>query len=871
LQLEYICSFSTDDDIRERLGQLPPTLETLYTELYNKILNLEGEYDSAICKNALSWLLCAQQVLHTEEFLSAVSIVPNKGLIAVSKGQVLELCNNFVVFDEQLDTFRLAHLSVREFLERQPIYSNTSINGLAAEVTLLNVISTSPNPDSRSFLSRNGQEPIPQSNISNKFKQYSNLYWVKHCQLVRNKRTEGKLRETFRFFMSRITDPSSPLGQWIANIRNIALDDLMKSNIWGATYDLVARSAPIIFVAAAFDFPEIFMANQNYEMLLAKLDLSFNNVIPVCINHGSCESLAILLKRHGNKVNITEDMLLNTVQNRNIGENVMMTLFNQQECKVTITERVVSHIASNGYKEMMALFLEHRGDEFKITEDVVMAAAQGGSEKTMALLLEHRGDEFKITEDVVVDAVEGGSEKMMALLLEHRGDEFKITEDVVVAAAQGGSVKMIALLLEHRGDEFKITEGVVVAAAQGGSVKMMALLLEHRGNEFKITEGVVVAAAQGGSVKMMALLLEHRGDEFKITEKVLKAVTQNWERGVDMMGLLLQHRANEIIITEEVLKTAAQNVVNGPDLITLLLEYGQDDVKITEDVVKAAAGSERGESRLAILLSQRGDEVKITQNVVKVAVGSRYGVKVMMLLLKERGEEVQITEEILQAAARGRSGVRMMFLLLEQRGDEVQITKEVIKAAVGNEGYGNRILKLLVDQRRQSIQVTTDIIEAAATCGQRKILDLFESELKVPIERKWRLLAEFYNAAKRGHVKRARELLASGVNPDVKSIYNRSPLWRAACSGHTEMVKILLSTRAVDVNAMSFTNHSPIFWPAAKGYEEIVRMLIKAKSNTSYVDKNGVSPLEIAEERGHDNIVRMLESNNNLGASLLES
>jgi hypothetical protein len=119
MQLQYLCSFKFDNDIKKSLGRLPPDLYTLYGDIYDFLSKTPGEQGAMVFKNVLSWLLCAQRRLRAEELLVAVSVNPSDKTSnnSITKEDVLELCNNSVVFDGQLNTFRFAHLSVREFLK----------------------------------------------------------------------------------------------------------------------------------------------------------------------------------------------------------------------------------------------------------------------------------------------------------------------------------------------------------------------------------------------------------------------------------------------------------------------------------------------------------------------------------------------------------------------------------------------------------------------------------------------------------------------------------------------------------------------------------------------------------------------------------
>ena len=261
MQLQYLCSFNIDADIRKSLGRLPPDLDTLYAELYDVLSNKPGEYERIVFRNVLSWLLCAQRTLKTTEFLAAVSTIPQSGdnVGTVSKDLVLKLCNNFVVFDAQLDTFRFAHLSVREFLEKRQEYTTTVINALAAEACLWDLVSMNFNPITNKFISTHSQCLTAKSPKINGFGEYSNVHWAVHCQLAADNRSSGKLKSIFQFFVSGNGGTPSPIELWSAQLPYF----LAKFDI---AWDLIDRledtivmpdSAAAWFISCAFNLPEI--------------------------------------------------------------------------------------------------------------------------------------------------------------------------------------------------------------------------------------------------------------------------------------------------------------------------------------------------------------------------------------------------------------------------------------------------------------------------------------------------------------------------------------------------------------------------------------------------------------------------------------
>jgi len=130
----------------------------LYLDLYEKSTKNSEEADRRVTINAFSWLLCAQRRLTSEEFLTAVSTTPQQKFNSLTKGHILDLCSYMVVFDPELDTFRFAHLSVREFLEQQPEFATAATNALAAETCLANVISADASNMTKDFLAKHGYD-----------------------------------------------------------------------------------------------------------------------------------------------------------------------------------------------------------------------------------------------------------------------------------------------------------------------------------------------------------------------------------------------------------------------------------------------------------------------------------------------------------------------------------------------------------------------------------------------------------------------------------------------------------------------------------------------------------------------------------------
>ncbi|KAH8653142.1 hypothetical protein BGZ60DRAFT_533332 [Tricladium varicosporioides] len=534
LQLQSLCSVRTNEAIRERLGQLPPKLEDLYLELYETLTKTSADTDREITIGTFSWLLCAQRTLTSAEFLAALSTTPRQQFNHLTKEHILEMCANMVVFDPALDTFRFAHLSVREFLEKRPEYTREAANALAAETCLLDVIRAAENPVKRKCLS-NYKQDFSNATLSQGFTQYSTFYWAPLCQLAANRRTTGVLKDLLCHFLSNDSDPRSAVIAWASRVKEQLHDYSVGWDLRRRLQDSEAHNSQSLFIACCFDLPEIVRLQMN--VVNSLVNVRGKAALYIAVQYTSCKVISIL-----------------------INDKLMV-----------IAEEVLKAAAGNekSGKELMRLLLEQRGTDVVITEGVLKAAAENRR----------------------------SGKEVMRLLLEERGTDVVITKEVLKAAAgnKRSGEGVMRLLLEQRGTDVVITEGVLKAAAgnKRSGEGVMRLLLEQRGTDVVITKEVLKAAAGNwrSGEKVMRLLLEQRGTDVVITKEVLKAEAGNWRSGEEVMRLLLEQRGTDVVITKEVLKAASGNGQSWKELMRLFLEQRGTDGVITGEVAKVAAGS----------------------------------------------------------------------------------------------------------------------------------------------------------------------------------------------------------------------------------------------------------------------------------------
>lgn len=217
LQIQNLCDprrMRLDTDVRNALDRPPKALSELHGAVYAQILQLEPAGRS-VAEKALKWLLCAQRPLSSREFISAVSSgsgEERKQLILSE--DILGLCCNFVVLDTELDTFRLAHLSVREYLEGRSEYSSSNTHILAVERCLEEYATES--------IFSPLSERTPEQAVSHCATQrtsilweYATLFWVVHYEKVEFHHGRDTLKTKVIGVFFRGFYVNGPFNEWM--------------------------------------------------------------------------------------------------------------------------------------------------------------------------------------------------------------------------------------------------------------------------------------------------------------------------------------------------------------------------------------------------------------------------------------------------------------------------------------------------------------------------------------------------------------------------------------------------------------------------------------------------------------------------------
>ncbi|MCJ1382729.1 hypothetical protein MMC17_005842, partial [Xylographa soralifera] len=206
LQIQNLCDaqrIKDEEELVEELGHLPETLRESYDIIYKRI-QASGGKSQVIAKKAFKWLLCAQRPLESLEFIAAVDLHGQHS--KKSNDILLDMCCNLVVLDVELDIFRFAHLSVREYIEDLDEYTNIEIHKLAAERCIDTYICKTFKPST-----------TEQNNV---LIPYATLYWPVHCQYIKCHLTD-KLKGKIRQFALQDGGVSPLFLNWISATRKL--------------------------------------------------------------------------------------------------------------------------------------------------------------------------------------------------------------------------------------------------------------------------------------------------------------------------------------------------------------------------------------------------------------------------------------------------------------------------------------------------------------------------------------------------------------------------------------------------------------------------------------------------------------------------
>ncbi|CAG8575033.1 13340_t:CDS:2, partial [Racocetra fulgida] len=112
-----------------------------------------------------------------------------------------------------------------------------------------------------------------------------------------------------------------------------------------------------------------------------------------------------------------------------------------------------------------------------------------------------------------------------------------------------------------------------------------------------------------------------------------------------------------------------------------------------------------------------------------------------------------------------------------------------------------------------------------------------------------------YLATENGHLNVVKALI-NKTDVNITDKNNLTVLHIAAKMGYEEIVKILVET--AQINATDNNYCTPLFYAAEEGYEKIINILMNREANINYANKDGITALHKATEKGHIMAIKTL-------------
>ena len=107
---------------------------------------------------------------------------------------------------------------------------------------------------------------------------------------------------------------------------------------------------------------------------------------------------------------------------------------------------------------------------------------------------------------------------------------------------------------------------------------------------------------------------------------------------------------------------------------------------------------------------------------------------------------------------------------------------------------------------------------------------------------------DIWKYAKEGNVDKLREILASGIDPNVVDVSGFTSLGWASCAGHLECIKELVRSGA-DVNFL-YNGYTALFWATQCGHVECIDELVRLGADVNFQNKSGSTALIVASDYG---------------------
>ncbi|KAJ5408197.1 hypothetical protein N7509_002080 [Penicillium cosmopolitanum] len=806
LQIEYLCNqqrIKLAEDVEAELGRLPSTLQESYANIHGTI-RTQAKHSRSLAKRTLAWLVCCQRPLPSSDLIYAVSLGMRR---KVGSHELLDVCRNLVILDQEQDVFRLAHTSVREYLESTPdcclSKSHSVVAGCCLDLLCRGVVWPS-SPDGQSALH-----------------QYAVLFWPGHVSLGETGQDglDKLLSAKLSSFISH-REESSPYLQWLE-----ACEYCWLTAPWPLQTKLrsvINSKSTLVFLGSVFGIMAIL------EYLMACKTNFFHETNQV----GDSPLQAAALNNHFGVVQKLLDWY---------------PMYLATNCDLN------SAAQNKGAKatEILTRLLQSAEPE-AVTNATLKCAALNltNGEKLLEILLEWRSSQHFPQGE----------------MLDGRLSIQPIDKDTFRAAASNGEqgYAIIKALWRSNGHR-TVTTGMIIAAAmtEGHDRALLKhLWVEANGSQLVTGQRIVEAAVSNprGGRKTLQVIWDTIGN-IVVSKRAIISATSNATDGLETIRFIWD-KTGGYPLDEDVLNATVRNFVHGEKILQFYIS--KDSYLHFSDQLCRDAASNGSKAIMETILGHK-QAISVDSDIFLAAAANRHYGSEMIEFLWHRSGGFTVNEELLLNAVRNReNGKEVVEMLRNLNSGPLPssiITSQVFRAAAANEFSSYALVSRLLEDagKYDTATICPSVIEAAATAGQERTLALFQQRFPDAVMENMNLIVRFCNAAKAGSEFETQQLLAAGVNPDLPNIHGATPLWQAAARGHVAIVRALLDTGRVDVHSQTETGRTSLFIASQHGWSAVVALLLEAGANPCTRDRYGETAILVARETNQETVLALLE------------
>ncbi|GLA39989.1 hypothetical protein AnigIFM63309_007593 [Aspergillus niger] len=839
LQLERICDMERIkdiDSIRQVLTSLPQTLNQSYELLYKRIQDM-GEGPRTVALQSLQWLLCAKRKLSVSEFLAAVRKSPVK-CNSISARSIIDYCCNLVVIDNVADTFRLAHVTVREFLEEN---SNDAI--LEANLIV-----------SRRCLGTFLWGEFSEDGLLH----YATRYWPAHVQQLNGSHQRHEIQAVMTEFFTQ----EEHFEDWIEHLDERPVEEGYRwSNSLERKLEACFASPPsALFTVSCFGLSEVL----DFPEVMEMIDVNQTN------RHGT--SGVYLAARWGH-TGVVRKLL-------QLGADVNGPGYQYGS--------PLQAAAFSGHEDIVRILLDS-GATFSPTEkgeySSPLHAALANGHDNIAEVLIDSGLQL-VTQKQFADALDtasfSGFTNIVQQLLDGKAGSFtpNICPDPLQVALFGGKARHAKRLLQSCTDinEEKGYFGNALAAAIASRKLALVQLVVDAGAKLDARGrfGLPLRAAViTNQLDIATYFLDKGADPNKRDEDLGDPLQAAASFGkLDMMLLLLSHDASVDGCGGHFGNALQAACFNGHEqAVRLLIDHGAslDRKGRYRDALQAAVYS--GNEKIVEILLMAGAKLNPGRESRVYLCSCSERTQRLALPGRRNGTgQLDIPTELgpLEVAAR-RGDVKLVEKLIakgatidapdaNEEDNDYQngcaYTALQIAAFWGHLGVVQCLLDrgADIDAIRQTLGSP---LQAALEGGHFDVADVLLSR-GAEIDKHWTMFGSCLQVfSERGDIKTVEFLLQRGANVEDRGGENGNALQVACNAGHIDIVKLLLDSGA-DVRSRGRYIGNALQAASLAGHLDIVKLLVHRGIGVDEADGNSETALCLAAKNGDEHMMNFL-------------